>query len=103
MVVPNSAHAVIAGACATVLKACFAESWELPQPVVATRDGLALEPYTGPPLTVGGELDKLAQNIAIGRNFAGVHWRSDGIEGIRFGEEFAIRFRREAKVTANEF
>ena len=96
-------HAVIVGACATVLKACFAESWVLPQCVVPSSDGTALEPYRGAELTVGGELDKLAENIAFGRNFAGIHWRSDGIEGIRLGEEFAIRYLREAKLTANEF
>lgn len=26
--------------------------------------------------TVGGELDKLASNVGIGRNISGVHWRS---------------------------
>lgn len=96
-------HAVIAGACVTVLKAVFAESWVLPQCFVPSADGNTLEPYHGAELTVGGELDKLAQNIAFGRNFAGIHWWSDGIEGIRLGEEFAIRYLREAKLTANEF
>lgn len=96
-------HAVIAGACVTVLKACFAESWVMPQCVVPSRDGNTLEPYHGPELTVGGELDKLAENIAFGRNFAGIHWRTDGTEGIRLGEEFAIRWLREAKLTASEF
>jgi hypothetical protein len=96
-------HAVIGGACVTVLKAVFAESWVLPQCFVPSLDGNALEPFHGPELTVGGELDKLAQNIAFGRNFAGIHWRSDGVEGIRMGEEFAIRYLREAKLTANEF
>ena len=96
-------HAVIAGACATVLKALFNESWVLPNCVVPNRDGTGLEPYRGGDLTVGGELDKLAENIAIGRDFAGVHWRSDGIEGLKMGEEYAIRYLQEMKVTANEF
>jgi hypothetical protein len=96
-------HAVLAGACATVLKACFAESWVLPNPVVPSKDGLSLVPYKGPELTVGGELDKLAENVAFGRNFAGVHWRSDGIEGIRYGEAFVIAYLREMKLTSNEF
>jgi hypothetical protein len=98
-----SGHAVIAGACVTILKACFAESWVLPEAYVAGSDGLKLERYTGEPLTVGGELDKLAENVAIGRDFAGVHWRSDAIEGIRFGETFAIRYLQEMKLTANDF
>jgi len=48
-------------------------------------------------LTVGGELNKLASNIGIGRDFAGIHWRSDAIEGMKLGEELAIRFLIEQK------
>lgn len=96
-------HAVIAGACSTVLKACFAETWVLPNNVQATRDGLAIEPYKGAELTVGGELDKLAENIATGRNFAGIHWRSDGVEGIKLGEAYAIAFLKEMKLTESQF
>jgi hypothetical protein len=95
-------HAVIAGACATVLKAWFSETWVLPTTSVPNADGTALVSYTGPDLTVGGELDKLAENVAIGRNWAGVHWRSDGIAGLRFGEAFAINFLREMKMTSRE-
>ena len=36
------------------------------------------------------ELNKLAANIALGRDTAGVHWRSDGVEGIKPGEKVAI-------------
>ncbi len=93
-------HAVIAGACATALKACFAESYAIPDPSVPTRDGLRLERYLGPPLTVGGELDKLAENLAFARNFSGIHWRSDGIQGIRLGEAVAIEILKEMKRTA---
>jgi hypothetical protein len=95
-------HAVIAGACATALKACLDESHEIPEPVVASADGLSLVPYEGPPLTVGGELDKLAGNIAYGRDFAGVHWRSDGMEGLRLGEAVAIAVLEEMRFTGNE-
>ncbi|MCU1350737.1 MAG: phosphoesterase, partial [Acidobacteria bacterium] len=95
-------HAVFAGACMTVLKACFAESWVMPSSVVPTRDGTALEPYKGAELTVGGELDKLAENIAISRDFAGVHWRSDGIEGLALGEAYALGYLRELKFAASE-
>ena len=96
-------HAVVAGAAVTVLKAVFNESWELPRPVVATNDGTALEPYHGPALTVGGELDKLAENVSASRNIAGVHWRSDASEGLKLGETFAIAFLREMKLTASDF
>jgi hypothetical protein len=69
---------------------------------VPTRDGLALEPYKGPPLTLGDELDKLATNVGMGRNFAGIHWRSDLAEGLKLGETAAIAVLRELKVTGNE-
>jgi hypothetical protein len=86
-----SGHAVIAGACVTMLKAFFDESFVIPDPVEAVHDGLSLAPYKGgAPLTVGGELNKLASNIALGRNTAGIHWRSDGIEGLKLGEAVAL-------------
>ena len=50
-------------------------------------------PYTGPgkdELTVGGELNKLAANVAFGRNFAGVHYRSDAEQSMLLGEKVAI-------------
>lgn len=83
-------HATVAGACATVLKAFFREDFVIPDPVVPAQDGTSLEPYTGPQLTIGGEANKLAANISLGRDAAGVHWRSDGIEGMRLGEKVAI-------------
>lgn len=97
-----AAHAVIAGACVTAIKACLDESHEIPEPVVATPDGLFLESYRGAPLTVGGELDKLAGNIAFGRNFAGVHYRSDASEGLTVGESVAIALFDELRLTGNE-
>jgi len=30
--------------------------------------------------------------MALGRNRAGIHYRTDGIEGLRLGEQAAIRF-----------
>jgi len=59
-------------------------------------------PATEPKLTVGGELNKLASNIALARNAAGVHWRSDYTESIKLGEEIAIRLLQEQKLTYNE-
>ncbi len=95
-------HAAIAGACATVLKASFHESFVIPNPVVASSDGLALVPYRGSDLTVGGELNKLAANIALGRDVAGVHWRSDGIEGLKLGETVAIDLLTDLRATYTE-
>ncbi len=95
-------HAGISGACSTILKAFFNEDFVLPHPVVASLDGLSLEEYSGPPLTVGGELNKLAANISLGRDTAGVHWRSDGIEGMNLGEQVAIGILRDTRATLNE-
>jgi hypothetical protein len=97
-----AAHAVVAGACATLLKAIFDGSWVLPAPVEPTADGATLAPYTGAALTLGGEVDKLASNISLGRNIAGVHWRSDATEGLRLGEEIALHFLEEYVQTTNE-
>ena len=83
-------HGAVAGSCVTVLKACFKEDFVLPEPVIASVDGSTLEPYQGDDLTVGNELNKLANNIAIGRNFAGVHYRQDGVQGLFCGEQQAI-------------
>lgn len=85
-----SAHAVIAGACVTVLKALFDESADIPssETVQASRDGTQLDDY-GSALNVGDELNKLASNISIGRDFAGVHYRSDAIQGLYLGEQIA--------------
>jgi hypothetical protein len=97
-----AAHAVTAGAGITVLKALFNESFVIPSPVMPSDDGLSLVPYTGASLTVGGELDKLASNIALGRDAAGVHYRSDGVEGIKLGEAIAISILRDTATLYNE-
>ena len=98
----GAGHATVAGACVTVLKAWFDESFVLPDPVVASPDGLSLVPYTGPPLTVGGELNKLAANVATGRNFAGIHWRTDYSESVKLGEAVALSILRDQRSTYNE-
>jgi membrane-associated phospholipid phosphatase len=97
-----AAHAVIAGAGTTVLKAFFDESYLVTNPVVPAPDGLALLPYAGPPLAIGAELDKLAWNVGMGRNFAGIHWRSDVAAGLEMGEAVALAVLREMKLTGNE-
>lgn len=95
-------HATIAGACVTVLKAFFEESAILPNPVEASADGSALLPWAGAPLTVGGELNKLANNIALGRDWAGVHYRSDGVDGLLVGEQQAIGLLLDYSLTYTE-
>lgn len=99
-------HAFSAGSCVTVLKAWFREDAVVPDPMKPRRDGSGLEPYVvgrdGPPLTVGGELNKLAHNLSMGRDMSGVHWRADDVQGNREGEEVAIRLLREARATYPE-
>jgi membrane-associated phospholipid phosphatase len=95
-------HACFIGACVTVLKALFKETFVIPAPVQASADGLSLLPYSGPGLTVGGELNKLAANIALGRDTAGVHWRTDGIEGLNLGEAVAIGILEDFRATYRE-
>ena len=101
-------HSVVAGAGATVLKALFDEDYvfKAREKVFPTEDGsdlrnaadvsntstLAHEHDIFAPLTVGGELNKLASNMALGRNWAGIHYRTDGIEGLRLGEAAAIQY-----------
>jgi len=96
-----SGHAIIAGACTTVLKALFDESHTFSDPVQATADGTSLESISTS-LTVGGELNKLAENVSIGRNFAGVHYRSDGSEGMRAGEQVGKRLLEYVLRKTNE-
>ncbi|MGR9105481.1 MAG: vanadium-dependent haloperoxidase [Gammaproteobacteria bacterium] len=99
-------HAISAGSCVTVLKAWFNEDAPFPDPKKPTADGLALDDYVpgvdGPELTIGGELNKLAQNLSFGRDMSGVHWRADNIEGNRQGEEVVIRMLREERASYPE-
>jgi membrane-associated phospholipid phosphatase len=98
----GSGHATVAGACVTMLKAFYDESAQIKNPVVPSADGLSLVPYTGTPLTVGGELNKIASNVAQGRNIAGVHWRTDATESLKLGEDITTSILREAKSCYNE-
>jgi len=97
-----SGHATASGACATVLKAFCNESFVIPSPVQANDDGTALDPWAGADLTVGNELNKLAANIGLGRDTAGVHWRSDIFQGMRLGEEVALAMLADETRNYNE-
>jgi hypothetical protein len=97
-----AAHAVNAGACATVLKAFLDEMYQIQHPVEASADGTQLEPWRGEPLFLGGEVDKLASNIALARDAAGVHFRSDSIEGLKLGEAVALGLLADYSRTYSE-
>jgi hypothetical protein len=98
----GAGHATVAGACVTILKAWFDESHVISNPLVPNAAGTALVPYAGDPLTVGGELNKIASNVANGRNIAGVHWRSDAYESLKLGEALAISILKDQKRCYNE-
>lgn len=98
-------HATVAGACSTIVKAWFDENFVIPDPVVASEDGLSLVPYTGGDagqITLGGEMNKIAANIGIGRDHAAVHWRSDYADSLPLGEAVAISILRDQRPCYNE-
>jgi len=105
----GAGHATVAGACVTILKAWFKETTRLVDigldPVQPSDDGLSLVSYSGSDagdLTVGGELNKIGANVALGRNTAGVHWRSDGNESLKLGEQIAIGILKDQRACYNE-
>tara|TARA_B110000046_G_scaffold183330_1_gene219229 strand:- start:327 stop:1994 length:1668 start_codon:yes stop_codon:yes gene_type:complete len=92
-------HATVSGACVTVLKAMLKthdgnnDKLGWPLQAVESRNGTELEDVadaTG--MTIVGELNKLASNVAIGRNVSGVHYRCDGDCGMVLGEQYAITY-----------
>lgn len=104
----GAGHATVAGACVTILKALFDGTQVFPQKMLVVpdpADPTKLVPYAGADaarITIGGELNKLAANIAIGRNIAGVHWRSDATASLKLGEAVAIGILKDQKATFNE-
>ena len=113
----GAGHAAVAGACVTILKAYFDTSAVLlertnkvkfdrlkkgdnPVQFTVQPGNNTLnkgKPIT--PLTLEGELNKLAANISIGRNMAGVHYFSDYYDSLRMGEEIAIGMLEEQALT----
>ncbi|TIV04996.1 MAG: twin-arginine translocation pathway signal protein [Mesorhizobium sp.] len=95
--------AQIAASNVTVLKALFDEDAVIPNPVQPDpKDPTKLIPCQGEPLMVGGELNKLAWNYGIGRDWAGIHWRSDFSASLALGEALAISVLRNERQTYRE-
>ncbi|MER9580882.1 vanadium-dependent haloperoxidase [Mesorhizobium sp. M0276] len=95
--------AQIAASNVTILKALFDEDAVISNPVQTDpKDPTKLIPYQGEPLTVGGELNKLAWNYGVGRDWAGIHWRSDFSASLALGEELAISILRNERQTYRE-
>jgi hypothetical protein len=100
-------HGAVAGACITVLKFFFNGAFNFKNPVVPLKDGSDVPPYVAPPgempLTVNGELHKLASNISFGHGIhGGIHWRSDTLTSIQLGEAVALSYLRDRAPTYNE-
>jgi len=74
----------------------------LPGCVEPSPDGLSLVECPRYTPTVGDEIDKLAFNISMGRDWAGIHFRSDCLGGIRLGEDVAISILQELSGTYSE-
>lgn len=99
----GAGHATVAGACVTILKAFFDHGHVLPQPYSISRNGSQLESTDQAlSLTVEGELNKLAANISIGRDWAGVHFFTDYYESARLGEKIALGILADQKLTYGE-
>lgn len=112
----GAGHATVAGACVTVLKAFF-DCQQIFKPNGKDSDMAYVSVHHGKSLksipvfdqdckkahlTVEGELNKLASNIAIGRNWAGVHYFTDYYESLLMGEQIAIGILEEQKIMFGE-
>jgi hypothetical protein len=110
-----SGHATAAGAAVTVLKWFWDETAvfgkvasngkTLPPPLTTVDDGSKPVTYTGSDagqMTVGGELNKLASNVGVGRAFAGIHWRQDFQQAMLLGEKVAISLLQDQAHLYNE-
>ncbi|HLW71033.1 MAG TPA: vanadium-dependent haloperoxidase [Candidatus Binataceae bacterium] len=99
-------HGTVGGACITMLKFFFDESYVIPNPLVPSSDGLSLVAYTGSDagaITIGGELNKLARNVSFGHGVhAGIHWRKDTDWSLTLGEAVAISYLRDMAPTYHE-
>ena len=100
-------HGTVGGACITVLKFFYDGAFPIPQPAMPSPDGSSLVAYTAPPgeapLTVDGELHKLASNISFGHGvLAGIHWRSDTVTSMQLGEAVALSYLQDRARTYNE-
>ncbi len=115
----GAGHATVAGGCVTMLKAFFemfadndsGKERELrdskcePIVYIPNSDGSELEKdikFKGA-LTIQGELDKLAANVAIGRNMAGVHYYSDYYDSLRMGERVAVGILMQQAPTYGDY
>ena len=128
----GAGHATVAGICVTILKAFFQTIDAGGNPIrfdtLTERSepfgpGTTIQSYvTGvmpqaggdigtrtllpaavaKKLTIEGELNKLAMNVAMGRSIGGVHWRTDNTRSLMLGEAVAAEVLADITNDANE-
>jgi hypothetical protein len=126
----GAGHATVAGACVTVLKAYFktlddndkekailfntlyerslpyGDKYPIVTYVTGCKAGkwdrFKLDGATNKKLTIEGELNKLAQNVAMGRSMGGVHWRTDNTRSLILGEALAAEILADITTDVNE-
>lgn len=126
----GAGHATVAGVCVTVLKAFFKtfdvnqDGNVVPLPIASLTEKSA--PYASPEpfkayitgvdecgfgfrkpvdaagMTIEGELNKLAMNVAMGRTMGGVHWRTDNTRSLILGEAIAAQILADITVDLAE-
>ena len=111
----GAGHATVAGACVTVLKAFFKTFDDDGKPTALDTLKERPDPFLPPAtlktystgtdasgnghrtdiivsgMTIEGELNKLAMNVAMGRTMGGVHWRTDNARSLMLGEAIAAQ------------
>jgi hypothetical protein len=101
-------HGTVGGACITVLKFFYDGDAPINQPMMPSPDGTSLVPYSpsssdAVPMTINGELNKLAHNISFGHGIhAGIHWRTDSDASMLLGEAIAISVLQDLAKTYRE-
>ena len=103
-------HGAVGGACITILKFFYDGTYVIPNPMMPTSDGINLLPWNGDPnlggpgpLTVNGELHKLANNVTFGHGLhGGIHWRTDSDASMTLGEAVALSFLNDLACTYAE-
>lgn len=117
----GAGHATVAGACVTVLKAYFQtvgisidnlKERAIPYgkkgklamwTPIESKGCFSLKPIADAGgMTIEGELNKLASNVAMGRSMGGVHWRSDNTRSLILGEALAAQMLAEITVDLSE-
>jgi len=102
----GAGHATVAGACVTILKSFFhTEGVKVKTAYVPDKSSgfkKLIRKTPNRPLTVEGELNKLAANISIGRNIGGVHYYTDYSESLKMGEQIAHNILDEQMYTYPE-